>query len=136
MNEQNADRSANAGAVGGQRRHDFTLRQVRIPSLAKSLAFAFLLVASALILTGCPGTYYERGYGSAYYAPTYGNYYGRYGYTGVPYAYSGLGVTSISIGGVRHRRHYGRHHYYGTRHHYGRGSRYGRRHYRGRGRHR
>lgn len=123
MNSRIEENSATAQEAGARPCHGYILRQVRIPAVAKSIAFAFFLVASALVLTGCPGTYYERGYGAAYYAPTYGNYYAGYGYNGAPYTYSGVGVHSISVRGVRHRRHYGRHHYYGHRRHYGRAAR-------------
>src|SRR3978361_1312246 len=77
---------------------------------------AIALVAIVMVgagLGGCAGTVgASGGYGTAYYAPDYGTYYGDYGYDGSPYWGGGPYVGStIVIGGRSHSGYYGGHHF-------------------------
>lgn len=79
---------------------------------------ALALAGLALTTGGCAGGYYEAGYGSGFYAPDYGPYYGEYGYGGAPYGGFGgfYGGPDIVIGTSHYHHYYGNHHYAGNRH--------------------
>jgi hypothetical protein len=81
---------------------------------AKVFMAAALVAAATIGLSGCAdgGGSYAGGYGSRYYAPDYGAYYGDYGYAGNPYWGGGSYYGGeIVVGGVRHRGYYGGHHF-------------------------
>jgi hypothetical protein len=64
---------------------------------------------AALLLGGCVA----GDYAGAYYVPDYGPYYSDYGYGGDPYYYGydpGY-YGGYVIGGTRHYRHFGSHHF-------------------------
>jgi hypothetical protein len=72
-----------------------------------------ILSVGAFEFTGCVATGVGVGY-DGYYAPSYADYYGDYGYGGVPYWGGGPYVGStIVIGGRSHRGYYGGHHFAG-----------------------
>jgi len=77
--------------------------------VTRAVCAALLLGGTMFTMGGCAG-YYEPGFGSAYYSPDYGPYYGDYGYAYSPWDYGGYG-GDILIGGVRHHGYYGGHHF-------------------------
>ena len=70
------------------------------------------LLGLGLILQGCAGDF-----GGAYYGPSYGGYYGEYGYGGAPYyGYDPGYYGGFVVNNSRYPRYYGSHHFTGNFH--------------------
>jgi hypothetical protein len=88
------------------------VQPVRAHCWTKRACLLVVLTLGAFGYTGCVATGVGVGYDTAYYAPTYSDYYGDYGYGGDPYWGGGPYVGStVLIAGRSHRGYYGGHHF-------------------------